>query len=416
MIARTYRKERPSADVLLRWAARVGYAACAWAFLFATAHYYWAFGGAWLVGKSGWTSLGSCSRATHGTTGPAGWFSARRSSPRVCLRSRRPPRWMREALTLGVCGVLLLLAAALVASDGPSWAQTPFLLCAAGLALVRARNGTVPRRASRPVSWDSGCPSTASSGSLTLARGGLVVGGGTVIRGDIPVGCSVATRFPQGRIGGHDPMTERSHEKTMGYAVEEVATTVLPDDAALVMIDVQRGFDSAHLGLRNNPEAEENCARLLEGWRRAGLPVFHIRHLSDEPGSPLRAGQPGAAFKNLVRPLVDEDVVEKRVNSAFIGTDLEARLRGRGITALVLAGLTTDHCVSTTARMAGNLGFDTYLAGDAMATFDRAGPDGRRHDAEEVHVLALASLHGEFATVLDAEAVLELLPEPRSRP
>jgi nicotinamidase-related amidase len=211
-------------------------------------------------------------------------------------------------------------------------------------------------------------------------------------------------------------MTERSHEKAAGSAIEGVAMDALPDDAALVMIDVQRGFGPPDLGHRNNPEAEENCARLLEGWRRTGRAIFHVRHLSDEPGSPLRPGQPGAGFKDLVRPQDDEDVVEKRVNSAFIGTDLEDRLGRRGITTLVLAGLTADHCVSTTARMAGNLGFDTYLAGDATATFDRVGPDGRRHDAEEVHSLELASLHGEFATVLDTETVLKLLPEPRSRP
>jgi nicotinamidase-related amidase len=210
-------------------------------------------------------------------------------------------------------------------------------------------------------------------------------------------------------------MTERSHEKTMGSAVEEVAIDILPDDAALMVIDVQQGFDSPDLGPRNNPRAEENCARLLGGWRRAGLPVFHVRHLSDEPGSPLRAGQPGAEFKDFAMPLGDEDVIEKRVNSAFIGTDLETRLGRRGISTLVLAGLTTDHCVSTTARMAGNLGFDTHVVGDATATFDRVGPDGRRHGAEEVHALALASLHGEFATVLDTETVLRLLPEPRSR-
>jgi len=144
----------------------------------------------------------------------------------------------------------------------------------------------------------------------------------------------------------------------MGMAVD-----TLPSDAALVMIDVQRGFDSPGLGHRNNPGAEKNCARLLEGWRSTGRPVFHIRHLSDEPESSLRAGQLGAEFKDLVRPMGDEDVVQKRVNSAFIGTDLEPRLRRREITTLVIAGLTTDHCVSTTARMAGNLGFDTYLVG-----------------------------------------------------
>lgn len=198
--------------------------------------------------------------------------------------------------------------------------------------------------------------------------------------------------------------------------MEEAAIDALRRDAALVVIDVQRGFDSPKLGRRNNPEAEENCARLLGGWRRAGHPIFHVQHLSDEPGSPLRAGQPGVKFKDLTAPLGNEEVIQKRVNSAFIGTDLETRLRRRGISTLVLAGLTTDHCVSTTARMAGNLGFVTYLVSDATATFDRVGPDGRRHGAEEVHALALASLHGEFATVLDTETVLGMLPEPRSRP
>jgi isochorismate hydrolase len=159
-------------------------------------------------------------------------------------------------------------------------------------------------------------------------------------------------------------MTERSHEKTAGTAIEGAAMDALPDDAALVLIDVQRGFDDPVLGHRNNPEAEGNCARLLECWRRAGRPIFHAQHLSDEPNSPLRAGQPGAEFKDIVRPRGDEQVVQKRVNSAFIGTDLETRLRRRGISTLVLAGLTTDHCVSTTARMAGNLGFDTYVVGD----------------------------------------------------
>lgn len=152
MIARAGRKQQTSADVPSRWVAWIGYAACAWAFLFAAAHCYWAFGGAWLVGESGvdqsrrllasdpwyyWTSwmvLGTAFAA-------AGFF------PLALSRSRagRLPRWMREALTLGVCGVLLLLVTALVASDGPSWTQVPFLLCAAGLALVRVCHGTILR-------------------------------------------------------------------------------------------------------------------------------------------------------------------------------------------------------------------------------------------------------------------------------
>ena len=155
-----------------------------------------------------------------------------------------------------------------------------------------------------------------------------------------------------------------------------------------------------------NPEAEGNIARLLAAWRGSGRPLFHVQHLSPEPGSPLRPGQPGVEIKDIVHPRGGEPVIRKRGNSAFIGTDLEARLRRAGIAVLVIAGLTTDHCVSTTARMAGSLGFRTHLVGAATATFDRVGPDGRRHRAEEVHAISLASLHGEVATVVDTAAVL----------
>jgi nicotinamidase-related amidase len=173
---------------------------------------------------------------------------------------------------------------------------------------------------------------------------------------------------------------------------------------ALLVIDVQRGMDSPRLGRRNNPGAEENVAALLAAWRRADLPLFHVRHLSKEPGSPL-VGE-GTGFKRPARPLPGEIVVEKDVNSAFIGTDLEACLRERGVEKLVLAGLTTDHCVSTTARMAANLGFEVRLVSDATATFDRVGPDGRLHAAEDVHEMALVHLHGEFAEISTTDEVL----------
>lgn len=108
-------------------------------------------------------------------------------------------------------------------------------------------------------------------------------------------------------------------------------------------------------------------------------------------------------------PLNRTPVIQKNVNSAFIGTDLEARLRQNGLKTLVFAGLTTDHCVSTTARMAGNLGFDAYVVSDATATFDRVGHDGKHYGAEEVHAISLASLHEEFATVVDTEGLLKRL-------
>ncbi len=171
-------------------------------------------------------------------------------------------------------------------------------------------------------------------------------------------------------------------------------------------MDVQKGMEDPSLGHRNNPQAEENIVELLSCWRRSGLPIFHVRHLSLEEGSPLTPGQPGSEIKDIVRPAAGEPIIEKSVNSAFIGTELENHLRDRGIYAVVITGLTTDHCVSTTARMAGNLGFDTYVVSDATATFDRTGPDGRLHGAEKVHEMSLVSLHGEFATVTSTASLI----------
>jgi nicotinamidase-related amidase len=180
----------------------------------------------------------------------------------------------------------------------------------------------------------------------------------------------------------------------------------LPADAALLVIDVQQAFDEPRWGARNNPDAEKRIADLLAAWRASGRPVVHAQHASLRPQSPLRADRPGHAFKPEAQPVGDEPVFRKHVNSAFIGTELESYLRARGITSLVLAGITTDHCVSTTARMAANLGFDVTVVEDATATFDRDGPDGEHYSADLMHRAALASLHGEFATVRTTRAVL----------
>lgn len=138
--------------------------------------------------------------------------------------------------------------------------------------------------------------------------------------------------------------------------------------------------------------------------------LLHSAQLSQRD-SPLRSGTPGHAIKEIVAPQRDEPVIQKSVNSAFIGTDLEERLRRGNIGTIVVTGLTTDHCVGTTARMAGNLGFDTYVASDATATFDRDGPDEKRYKAEDVQAINLASLHREFATIVDTEDLLNHLDQ-----
>jgi nicotinamidase-related amidase len=180
-------------------------------------------------------------------------------------------------------------------------------------------------------------------------------------------------------------------------------------NAALLVIDVQMGFDDPAWGPRNNPGAEAHVAALIAAWRRAGATVIHVHHDSPDPAGRLRPGAPGNAAKPEAQPQDGEPVYRKSVNSAFIGTGLEADLRAMGITALVIAGLTTNHCVSTTARMAGNLGFATFVVADATATFDRANLDGTIRLAEDVHQAALSDLQGEFAWITDTGSLIDEL-------
>lgn len=187
--------------------------------------------------------------------------------------------------------------------------------------------------------------------------------------------------------------------------MEKTEDMQLPMNTVLLLIDVQEGFDDPSWGRRNNPQAEEQIARLLKLWRTTRRPVIHVQHMSTEPASPLRPGQPGNEFKPFAQPQSDERIIQKHVNSAFIGTNLEEQLRENGWDTLVIVGLTTNHCVSTTTRMAGNLGFTTYVVADATATFDRTGPDGQYYRAEDIHNISLASLHNEFATVVDTKTV-----------
>ncbi|MBI2027145.1 MAG: cysteine hydrolase [Deltaproteobacteria bacterium] len=176
-------------------------------------------------------------------------------------------------------------------------------------------------------------------------------------------------------------------------------------NCALLLIDVQKGFRDPSWGKRNNPKAEDNMKLLLEAFRSKRLPIIHIQHLSCEKDSPLRPGQEGIEFMEGFEPMAGEKVFQKSVNSAFIGTDLESCLRKEALQNLVIVGLTTDHCISTTVRMASNLGFTVYLVADATATFERKSLS-LCYSPELVHEVNLASLHREFATVTTAENIL----------
>lgn len=179
------------------------------------------------------------------------------------------------------------------------------------------------------------------------------------------------------------------------------------DRMALIIVDVQRGFDDAsYWGPRNNPGCEDNIAALLAAWRAGRRPVVFVRHDSAEAASPLCAGQPGNDFKPLVAGEPDL-LVTKQVNSAFHGApDLDAWLRAQDLVGFVLAGITTNHCCETTARVGGNLGHRVLFALDATHTFDRASPDGMMVTANELAGMTATNLHGEFATVVNTQQLL----------
>jgi nicotinamidase-related amidase len=182
------------------------------------------------------------------------------------------------------------------------------------------------------------------------------------------------------------------------------------NNTALILIDIQKGFeDLNYWGARNNPEAEQNASKILNAWRASGLPVFHVKHNSTNPKSKLVPDQRGNEIQDIVKPLPSEPVISKNVNSAFIGTDLKERLDKQQIKSLVMVGLTTDHCVSTSVRMAGNLGFNVQVISDATATFDKELPSGEKLSAELIHRANLASLHNEFATVLTTQELIQSL-------
>jgi nicotinamidase-related amidase len=185
------------------------------------------------------------------------------------------------------------------------------------------------------------------------------------------------------------------------------APDALPASAALVIIDLQKAIDAPYWGPRNNPDCERNVAALLARWRATRRPIYHVRHDSTEPQSAYRPGQPGNDFKDEAAPRPGETVIVKRVNSAFIGTDLAAILRREGHTPLVITGVSTSNSLEATVRMGGNLGLELLVVGDGCFTFDKRTLGGRLFKAEDVHALSLAHMHGEYATVVDTAWILD---------
>ena len=179
----------------------------------------------------------------------------------------------------------------------------------------------------------------------------------------------------------------------------------------LLLVDIQKAFlDKDYPGFkRNNPEAELICGKILEIWRKKKFPIIHVRHSSTNVDSKLHESNPGFEFNEHVTPIGDEILLKKKVNSAFIGTDLKSILDKSKTEVLIVVGMTTNHCISTTVRMSGNLGFQTYLISDSTACYNTKGINGEMIDCEIIYQSALASINDEFATVIKSEELISLI-------
>jgi nicotinamidase-related amidase len=179
------------------------------------------------------------------------------------------------------------------------------------------------------------------------------------------------------------------------------------DRAVLLPIDMQQAFDAPPWPRRWNDQVDANGLALLAAWRAAGRPIIHVRHDSVQPSSTLAPGTPGHAFRPGFEPQGDEPLLAKSVNSAFIGTDLDLRLRRLGAKHVVAFGISTDMCVSTTVRTGSNMGWDMILVPDASDCFDLPDGKGGSVPAEEVQRAHVATLAFEFCrTASTAELAL----------
>lgn len=183
----------------------------------------------------------------------------------------------------------------------------------------------------------------------------------------------------------------------------------IQDNAALIVIDVQEGFDDPmFMGKRNNPDADRNIEAIIKTWEKSRRPIVIVQHNSVSSGSVLNPSKPGNALKHYVKKVKPDLAVTKSVNSAFYGTpDLNQWLKSSDIHQVVIIGIQTNMCCETTARMAGNLGYDVIFVPDAMHTFDAVGPDGVVVSADEVTRATVASLYsGDFAKIASTTDLL----------
>ncbi|MFC1725958.1 cysteine hydrolase family protein [candidate division KSB1 bacterium] len=188
----------------------------------------------------------------------------------------------------------------------------------------------------------------------------------------------------------------------------------IPDNTALIIIDVQKAMDDPAMGERNNPQAEKNIAKILKNWRETGRPVFHIQHVSWRKGSIYSEDSPGCEIKDFAKPHKDEPLIQKHFQSAFIGTELGQLLENAKLNNLIFAGFLTDQCVASTVEVANNALYNVFLVADACGTIDCPGYNGKLYKADDIHNQMLGNLQRDGVTILETKALLEALKKAKT--
>lgn len=185
-------------------------------------------------------------------------------------------------------------------------------------------------------------------------------------------------------------------------------TQVDPATTALVVIDFQNEYFSGRMPIDDGMQALLNTRRLIEFADKSKIPVYHVQHVSPAGSAVFALDGEGVKFHPQMQPRAGDVVVQKSNVSAFVGTDLDARLKKANVKTLIISGLMTHACVAGAARDAAPAGYSVVVASDASATRAITRVGGKTVSKDELHRAALAEIEDTFGDVLTTDQIIAL--------
>ncbi len=179
-------------------------------------------------------------------------------------------------------------------------------------------------------------------------------------------------------------------------------------NTAFILIDFQMDyFSGGKMELTNPIGTVTNAELLLSHYRKQGLPVVYLQHISNRPGATfMLPDNDGINIHKKVQPLTSEKVITKHYPNSFRDTGLKEYLAERGINRLILCGMMSHMCVDATVRAAFDLGFECVVAHDACTTRNLQFGE-QVIDASEVHGAFMAALGAVYAQIMTTEECLQ---------